>query len=118
MQHYEEENAYDERDLEFLTSVGSQIAMAIERKRGEQALFAANKRALSDYESLVERIAALGRTLGTARDLKIIFRALRDFAGGDAGLERIDELQNCVRGTVHQQLADLGEVVGIGAGWI
>ena len=38
VQHYEEENAYDERDMEFLTSVGSQIALAIERKRAETVL--------------------------------------------------------------------------------
>jgi two-component system, cell cycle sensor histidine kinase and response regulator CckA len=35
VQHYEAENAYTERDLEFLSSVGGQIAVAIERKRGE-----------------------------------------------------------------------------------
>jgi PAS domain S-box-containing protein len=38
VQHYEDEHAYDKRDLEFLTSVGSQIALAIERKRAEAAL--------------------------------------------------------------------------------
>lgn len=80
VQHYESQNAYSEDDLHYLESVGSQIAMAIERKRSEQALFDANKRALRDYEHLVERIASLGQTLGTARELKIIFRALRDFA--------------------------------------
>lgn len=51
-----------------------------ERKLAEQALQEANERALTDYEQLVERIAALGQTLGNARDLSIIFRALRDFA--------------------------------------
>ena len=80
VQHYEDEHAYDQRDLEFLMSVGSQIALAIERKQAEHALQEANKRALTEYESLVERIAALGQTLGSARDLTIIFRALRDFS--------------------------------------
>lgn len=80
VQHYEVQNAYSEDDLHYLESVGSQVAMAIERKQSEQALFDANQRALHDYEHLVERIASLARTLGTARDLKIIFRALRDFA--------------------------------------
>jgi PAS domain S-box-containing protein len=51
-----------------------------ERKRGESALKEANERALNDYERLVERIASLGQTLGNARDLSTIFRALRDFA--------------------------------------
>lgn len=38
VQHYEDENAYTQRDLEFLNSVGGQIALAIERKRAETAL--------------------------------------------------------------------------------
>jgi two-component system, cell cycle sensor histidine kinase and response regulator CckA len=36
VQHYENENAYTQRDLEFLSSVGGQIAVAIERKRAEE----------------------------------------------------------------------------------
>ncbi|HUO35628.1 MAG TPA: PAS domain S-box protein [Candidatus Acidoferrum sp.] len=36
VQHYEDENAYTQRDLEFLSSVGGQIAVAIERKRAEE----------------------------------------------------------------------------------
>jgi signal transduction histidine kinase/CheY-like chemotaxis protein len=80
VQHYEDTHAYGQRDLEFLMSVGSQIALAIERKQAEHALQDANQRALTEYESLVERMAALGQTLGNARDLAIIFRALRDFA--------------------------------------
>ena len=35
VKHYEQENAYTERDLEFLSSIGDQIAFAIERKRAE-----------------------------------------------------------------------------------
>ncbi len=38
IQHYENEHAYDERDLEFLGSVGGHIALAIERRRAEDAL--------------------------------------------------------------------------------
>jgi PAS domain S-box-containing protein len=38
VQHYENENAYDIRDLEFLSSVGGHIALAIERRRAEDAL--------------------------------------------------------------------------------
>jgi two-component system, cell cycle sensor histidine kinase and response regulator CckA len=38
VQHYENENAYDLRDLEFLSSVGGHIALAIERRRAEEAL--------------------------------------------------------------------------------
>src|SRR5271163_3177087 len=38
VQHYQDENAYDMRDLEFLDSVGGHIALAIERRRSEEAL--------------------------------------------------------------------------------
>jgi PAS domain S-box-containing protein len=38
VQHYEDSAAYSPRDLEFLTSVGAQIALAIERKQNETAL--------------------------------------------------------------------------------
>lgn len=38
VQHYSNENAYDQRDLEFLESVGGHIALAIERRRAEDEL--------------------------------------------------------------------------------
>ena len=38
VQHYRNENAYDQRDLEFLESVGGHIALAIERRRAEVEL--------------------------------------------------------------------------------
>jgi PAS domain S-box-containing protein len=50
LQHYESENAYDQRDLELLSSVGDQIATAIERKRAAEALSESEGR----YRVLVE----------------------------------------------------------------
>jgi two-component system cell cycle sensor histidine kinase/response regulator CckA len=38
VQHYQNENAYDQRDLEFLDSAGGHIALAIERVRAEESL--------------------------------------------------------------------------------
>ena len=38
LQHYEKENVYSKRDVDFLSSVGSQIATVIERKRSEDEL--------------------------------------------------------------------------------
>jgi PAS domain S-box-containing protein len=38
LQHYEKENIYTEQDLRFLTSVGNQIAVSIERKRIEEEI--------------------------------------------------------------------------------
>jgi two-component system cell cycle sensor histidine kinase/response regulator CckA len=38
VQHYEEDHAYSKRDVDFLSSVGGQIAIAIERKQAAEAL--------------------------------------------------------------------------------
>jgi PAS domain S-box-containing protein len=38
LQHYEKENVYSEKDLKFLISIGSQIAMTIERKKAEEEI--------------------------------------------------------------------------------
>jgi two-component system, cell cycle sensor histidine kinase and response regulator CckA len=38
VQHYQDATAYNQRDLEFLDSVGGHIALAIERRRAEDAL--------------------------------------------------------------------------------
>ncbi len=43
VQHYTNREAYSSRDLEFLTSVGGQIALAIERKRAADALLETNE---------------------------------------------------------------------------
>lgn len=42
VQHYENDRAYSERDVDFLSSVGSQMAVAIERKQSEIALRESN----------------------------------------------------------------------------
>jgi len=55
VQHYEKENAYSERDLEFLSSVGGQIAFAIERKRAEGKLRESEAR----LRVLVEQLPAV-----------------------------------------------------------
>ncbi len=38
LQHYESENIYSENDVRFLTSIGSQIAIAIDRKKTEEEI--------------------------------------------------------------------------------
>jgi PAS domain S-box-containing protein len=50
-----------------------------ERKLAAEALRDANQRAIREYERLLERVASLAQTLGTARDLTTIYRALADF---------------------------------------
>ena len=55
VQHYEEEHAYSQRDVEFLASVGDQLGLAIERKRIELEL-KANEMQLTE----AQQIANLG----------------------------------------------------------
>jgi PAS domain S-box-containing protein len=43
LQNYEKENVYSESDLKFLISIGSQIAISIERKKAEEELKLKNK---------------------------------------------------------------------------
>jgi len=52
---YERDNAYTQRDIEFLMSVGGQIALAIERKRAEEALRANEAR----LRVLIEQLPAV-----------------------------------------------------------
>jgi len=55
VQNYHRENAYDERDLQFLSSVGGQIALAIERKRSEERVRESEAR----LRVLVEQLPAV-----------------------------------------------------------
>jgi len=50
------------------------------RRQAEEALREADQRALSEYERLLEKVAKLAQTLGTARDLGVIFWGLKEFA--------------------------------------
>lgn len=54
VQHYEDENAYSERDLDLLISVGDQIALAIERKQAEEQLILFNNRLQQSNRELQE----------------------------------------------------------------
>ncbi len=54
VQHYQDEQAYSQRDLEFLTTVGSQIAVAIERKQAEQALRESEEKYRTILESITD----------------------------------------------------------------
>lgn len=55
LQHYEEEEVFKETDLNFLSSIGNQIAIAIERKQSEVALLV-SERDLNESQ----KIAGLG----------------------------------------------------------
>jgi PAS domain S-box-containing protein len=51
-----------------------------ERKHAEERLRAADRRAVEEYERLLDRLANLALMFGTARDLLTIYRGLRDFS--------------------------------------
>ncbi|HEX8142995.1 MAG TPA: ATP-binding protein [Pyrinomonadaceae bacterium] len=66
-------------DNEKIVGVVGVSADLTERERAAEALRAAEKRAITEYESLLERLNPLAQALGTARDLSTIYRALLDF---------------------------------------
>jgi two-component system, cell cycle sensor histidine kinase and response regulator CckA len=69
---------FDEND-EFTGSLGM-LTDITERKLIEEALRESDRRAICEYAQLVEKIAALAQALGVARELSVIYRALRDFS--------------------------------------
>lgn len=58
--------------------IGSCIDIT-DRKQGQEALLKAERRASEEYLELLSRIVPIAQTLGTARDLTSIYRALHDF---------------------------------------
>ncbi len=86
VQDYERENAYTQRDLEFLDSVGGQIAFAIERKRAEEA----RRENEARLRVLIEQLPAVLWTVDA--DLRITSML-------GAGLTRLGLTQNQLVGT-------------------
>lgn len=61
VQHYRDEGAFSERDLEFFGSVGGHIALAIERKRAEEQLHASRELYTNVVESMSDGVMVLDR---------------------------------------------------------
>ncbi|MDP3149147.1 MAG: PAS domain S-box protein [Ignavibacteria bacterium] len=64
LQHYEKDSVYSERDVKFLSSVGSQIAIAIERKRAEEELKESEDRFRAIFEQAAVGVALLNTRTG------------------------------------------------------
>jgi len=85
VRNYESENAYTNRDVEFLSSVGQQIALAIERKRAEEKLRQSEAR----LRVLIEQLPAV---------LWTVDNELRITSAVGAGLARLGLKPNDVVG--------------------
>jgi len=85
VQNYEREHVYTERDLEFLSSVGGQIALAIERKRAEERVRESEAR----LRVLIEQLPAV---------LWTVDKNLRFTSAVGAGLARLGLKPNQIVG--------------------
>lgn len=62
VQHYQDEGAFSEQDLEFFGSVGGHIALAIERKRAEEQLHASRELYSNVVESMSDGVVVLDKS--------------------------------------------------------
>lgn len=105
VQHYEGTHAYAEGDVEFLTSVAGQVAVAIERRRAEVAL----RRSEAELKKFAAKLEASNRELQdfasvASHDLQEPLRKIQAFgdrlktkhgdALGEGGCDYLERMQN------------------------
>ncbi len=106
VQHYEKEDAYNQRDSEFLATVGDQIALAIERKRAEEKLKRSEARLAEAQE-----VALLGSWEWDVATRKLTWsdEEFRLFGFPPAAFEpSYEHYLSCVHPDRHQCVAGIG----------
>lgn len=85
VQHYENGDAYDQRDLELLASIGDQIGVAIDRKRAENEMFDAKSflnRVIDNVPNLIYVKDRIGRYVLTNKAFADLYgRDVKDVIG-------------------------------------
>ncbi|HYJ91394.1 MAG TPA: PAS domain S-box protein, partial [Pyrinomonadaceae bacterium] len=76
---HEDPYEWSEWEVSLVQTVAERVWLAVEKLRSEAALLESERRAIEQYQSLLERIVPLAETLGGARDLTGIYRALHEF---------------------------------------
>lgn len=66
-------------EISLIQTVAERVWLAVEKLRSEAALRESERRAVEEYQRLLERIVPLAETLGAARDLVTIYRSLQEF---------------------------------------
>lgn len=77
VQNYQDENAYSERDKEFLSSVAAQVAIAIKQKRAEEAILQSEEK----HRLLIENSHDIIYTLGLDGKFTFVSNAWSVFLG-------------------------------------
>ncbi|MBA4384019.1 MAG: hypothetical protein C0410_04730 [Anaerolinea sp.] len=77
VQNYKDENAYSERDKEFLSSIAAQVAIAIKRKRAEEAI----QRSEEKHRLLIENSHDIIYTLNLEGKFTFVSNAWSVFLG-------------------------------------
>jgi len=70
---------WDNAEVSLIQTVAERVWLAVEKLRSEAALRESERRAMEEYQRLLERIVPLAETLGAARDLRTIYRSLQEF---------------------------------------